>query len=183
MRALNGGALSKNTACRNETTLWGSVEFHMLGEKREREREKEDLKMAWLSHHSVSLSFPSANTHLFFLPAANQPHSKVCMPAYLFPFPVSHQTHNATEYDSAISEYYVLFNAVNSVNSFSSCNPLMHSWLKRLCPPVYRGFWSIFMLIGVVAVALAGFVIICAAPFASHRLYKAGGGLFLASGE
>ncbi|XP_053184844.1 transmembrane protein 182 isoform X2 [Scomber japonicus] len=79
----------------------------------------------------------------------NQPHSKVCMHAYLFPFPVSHQTHNATEYDSAI---------------------------------IYRGFWSIFMLIGVAAVMLGGFFIICAAPFASHRLYKAGGGLFLASG-
>ncbi|XP_040004664.1 transmembrane protein 182 [Xiphias gladius] len=79
----------------------------------------------------------------------NQPHSKVCVHAYLFPFPVSHQTHNATEYDSAI---------------------------------IYRGFWSIFMLIGVVAVVLGGFIIICAAPFASHRLYKAGGGLFLASG-
>ncbi|XP_068185695.1 transmembrane protein 182 [Antennarius striatus] len=79
----------------------------------------------------------------------NQPHSKVCMHAYLFPFPVSHQTHNATEYDSAI---------------------------------VYRGFWSIFMLIGVVAVVLGGFIIICAAPFASHCLYKAGGGLFLVSG-
>uniref|UniRef100_A0A8C9Y877 Transmembrane protein 182 n=1 Tax=Sander lucioperca TaxID=283035 RepID=A0A8C9Y877_SANLU len=80
----------------------------------------------------------------------NQPQSKVCMHAYLFPFPVSHQTHNATEYDSAI---------------------------------IYRGFWSIFMLIGVAAVVLGGFFIICAAPFASHRLYKAGGGLFLASGE
>lgn len=79
----------------------------------------------------------------------NQPHSKECMPAYLFPFPVSHQTHNSTQYDSAI---------------------------------IYRGFWSVFMLIGVVAVALAGFFIICAAPFASHRLYKAGGGLFLTSG-
>ncbi|KAM6978740.1 transmembrane protein 182 isoform 1-T2 [Tautogolabrus adspersus] len=79
----------------------------------------------------------------------NQPHSKVCMHAYLFPFPVSHQTHNATEYDTAI---------------------------------IYRGFWSIFMLIGVAAVVLGGFFIICAAPFASHRLYKAGGGLFLVSG-
>lgn len=39
------------------------------------------------------------------------------------------------------------------------------------------------MLIGVVAVVLGGFIIICAAPFASHRLYKAGGSLFLASGE
>ncbi|CAN9497534.1 unnamed protein product [Ophioblennius macclurei] len=79
----------------------------------------------------------------------NQPHSKVCMPAYLFPFPISHQTHNSTDYDSAI---------------------------------IYRGFWSVFMLIGVVSAALAGFFIICAAPFASHRLYKAGGGLFLVSG-
>uniref|UniRef100_A0AAQ5XNG0 Transmembrane protein 182 n=1 Tax=Amphiprion ocellaris TaxID=80972 RepID=A0AAQ5XNG0_AMPOC len=78
----------------------------------------------------------------------NQAHSKECMPAYLFPFPVSHQTHNATEYDSAI---------------------------------IYRGFWSIFMLIGVAAVALGGFFIICAAPFASHHLYKTGGGLFLTS--
>uniref|UniRef100_A0A3P8SDF9 Transmembrane protein 182 n=1 Tax=Amphiprion percula TaxID=161767 RepID=A0A3P8SDF9_AMPPE len=45
----------------------------------------------------------------------------------------------------------------------------------------YRGFWSIFMLIGVAAVALGGFFIICAAPFASHQLYKTGGGLFLTS--
>lgn len=79
----------------------------------------------------------------------NQPHSKICTHAYLFPFPVSHQTHNATEYDTAI---------------------------------IYRGFWSIFMLIGVAAVVLGGFFIICAAPFASHCLYKAGGGLFLVSG-
>ncbi|KAJ8409989.1 hypothetical protein AAFF_G00210300 [Aldrovandia affinis] len=79
----------------------------------------------------------------------NQPPSKVCMHAYLFPFPVSEQTHNATTYDSAI---------------------------------IYRGFWSIFMLVGLVAVVMGGFIIICAAPFASHRLYKAGGGLFIAAG-
>lgn len=79
----------------------------------------------------------------------NHPHLKVCMAAYLFPFPVSPQSHNGTAYDSAI---------------------------------IYRGFWSVFMLIGVAAVVLGGFVIICAAPFASHRLYKAGGGLFIVSG-
>lgn len=79
----------------------------------------------------------------------NQPPSKLCMPAYIFPFPVSEQTHNSTQYDSAI---------------------------------IYRGFWSIFMLIGVAAVVVGGFIIICAAPFASHRLYKIGGSLFLASG-
>ncbi|XP_063354614.1 transmembrane protein 182 [Pelmatolapia mariae] len=79
----------------------------------------------------------------------NQPDSKVCMPAYLFPFPVSRQTHNATEYESSIT---------------------------------YRGFWSVFMLIAVAAVVIGGFIIICAAPFAGHRLYKAGGGLFLIAG-
>ncbi|XP_061925790.1 transmembrane protein 182 [Entelurus aequoreus] len=79
----------------------------------------------------------------------NQPHSKVCMHSYLFPFPVSHHTHNATAYESAI---------------------------------IYRGFWSIFMLVGVAAVILGGFIVICAAPFANHCLYKTGGGFFLASG-
>ncbi|RXN28020.1 transmembrane protein 182 [Labeo rohita] len=47
---------------------------------------------------------------------------------------------------------------------------------------VYRGFWSVSMLLGVAAVVAGGFIIICAAPFASHRLYKAGGGLYLISG-
>ncbi|XP_056611191.1 transmembrane protein 182 isoform X1 [Triplophysa dalaica] len=47
---------------------------------------------------------------------------------------------------------------------------------------IYRGFWSVSMLLGVVAVVAGGFIIICAAPFTSHRLYKAGGGLYLISG-
>ncbi|OCT95272.1 transmembrane protein 182 isoform X1 [Xenopus laevis] len=47
---------------------------------------------------------------------------------------------------------------------------------------VYRGFWNIFMLLGVVTAVAGGFLIICAAPFTNHRLYKAGGGLFLTSG-
>lgn len=47
---------------------------------------------------------------------------------------------------------------------------------------IYRGFWSVSMLLGVAAVVAGGFIIICAAPFASHRLYKAGGGFYLISG-
>ncbi|XP_072269771.1 transmembrane protein 182 isoform X2 [Pyxicephalus adspersus] len=47
---------------------------------------------------------------------------------------------------------------------------------------VYRGFWNIFMLLGVVTVVAGGFLIICAGPFTNHRLYKAGGGLFITSG-
>ncbi|XP_041055377.1 transmembrane protein 182-like [Carcharodon carcharias] len=47
---------------------------------------------------------------------------------------------------------------------------------------IYRGFWSVFMMLGVIAVTVGGFVIICAAPFSNHKLYKAGGGLFLTAG-
>ena len=39
------------------------------------------------------------------------------------------------------------------------------------------------MLVGVAAAVLAGFLLICAAPFSSHCLYKAGGGLYLISGR
>ncbi|TRY90277.1 hypothetical protein DNTS_025659 [Danionella cerebrum] len=79
----------------------------------------------------------------------NQAHERVCIPAYLLPFPIPDQSYNTTSYQSAI---------------------------------IYRGFWSISMLLGVAAVVAGGFIIICAVPFSSHRLYKAGGGLFLISG-
>ncbi|XP_066233610.1 transmembrane protein 182 isoform X2 [Saccopteryx leptura] len=47
---------------------------------------------------------------------------------------------------------------------------------------IYRGFWVVLMLLGVVAVVTASFLIICAAPFASHILYKAGGSSYIAAG-
>ncbi|KFV41873.1 Transmembrane protein 182 [Tyto alba] len=47
---------------------------------------------------------------------------------------------------------------------------------------IYRGFWTVFMLLGVVTIVMASFFIICAAPFASHVLYKAGGGFFIIAG-
>ncbi|XP_058934274.1 transmembrane protein 182 isoform X4 [Kogia breviceps] len=47
---------------------------------------------------------------------------------------------------------------------------------------IYRGFWAILMLLGVVSVVTASFLIICAAPFTSHLLYKAGGGAYIAAG-
>lgn len=100
----------------------------------------------WRCSFGINMEDENLLRRLWF---TNQPHSKVCMPAYLFPFPVSHQTHNTTEYQSAIT---------------------------------YRSFWSVFMLIAVAAVVIGGFIVICAAPFAGHRLYKAGGGLFLVSG-
>ncbi|XP_063069750.1 transmembrane protein 182 [Engraulis encrasicolus] len=98
----------------------------------------------WLCSFTGRLE-PSEGENLLKFWFTNQPHSKECKHAYLFPYPVSEATHNATTVDSAI---------------------------------IYRGFWSVFMLVGVLAAILAGFLIICAAPFASHCLYKAGGGLY-----
>ncbi|ELV11570.1 Transmembrane protein 182 [Tupaia chinensis] len=46
----------------------------------------------------------------------------------------------------------------------------------------YRGFWAVLMLLGVFAVVTGSFLIICAAPFASHILYKVGGGSYIAAG-
>lgn len=39
------------------------------------------------------------------------------------------------------------------------------------------------MSLGVIAVILGGFIIICGAPFSSPCLYKAGGGLFFTAGK
>ncbi|XP_028847514.1 transmembrane protein 182 isoform X2 [Denticeps clupeoides] len=101
----------------------------------------------WLCSFKGRLeSSPGDNLLKFWF--TNQQEIKECKPAFLFPFPVSVESHNTTIYDSAI---------------------------------IYRGFWSIFLLVGVAAVVLGGFIIICAAPFASHCLYKAGGGLYLIS--
>ncbi|XP_043926886.1 transmembrane protein 182 isoform X2 [Protopterus annectens] len=58
----------------------------------------------------------------------------------------------------------------------------VHNNTARETAVLYRGFWTVFMILGVVAIVTAGFLIICAAPFASHRLYKAGGGLFITAG-
>lgn len=47
---------------------------------------------------------------------------------------------------------------------------------------IYRGFWSVLLLLGVVTAVLASFFIVCAAPFGSHVLYKVGGGFFISAG-
>ncbi|CAH2223275.1 transmembrane 182 isoform X1 [Pelobates cultripes] len=82
----------------------------------------------------------------------NQAPTKNCTHAYLSPFPM------------------------NRDDSKNNSSASYHSAV------VYRGFWSVFMLLGVATVVAGGFIIICAAPFTNHRLYKAGGGLFITSG-
>ncbi|KAI2524577.1 transmembrane protein 182 isoform X3 [Pongo pygmaeus] len=73
----------------------------------------------------------------------------------------------------------------NCTHAYLSPYPFMrgeHNSTSYDSAVIYRGFWAVLMLLGVVAVVIASFLIICAAPFASHFLYKAGGGSYIAAG-
>ncbi|XP_071320661.1 transmembrane protein 182-like [Trachinotus anak] len=89
----------------------------------------------------------------------NQPPSKVCQPAFLFPFPVNGPLRPWAEQHSLPPEPYEPHSAI-----------------------VFRTFWSIFLVTGVAAVILGGFVAICAGPLTNHKLYKVGGALQLCGG-
>ncbi|KAJ7398443.1 transmembrane protein 182 [Pitangus sulphuratus] len=73
----------------------------------------------------------------------------------------------------------------NCTHAYLSPFPLLrdeHNSTSYDSAIIYRGFWTVLMLLGVLTVVMASFFIICAAPFASHILYKAGGGFFIIAG-
>ncbi|KAM5251490.1 transmembrane protein 182 isoform 2-T6 [Hipposideros larvatus] len=73
----------------------------------------------------------------------------------------------------------------NCTHAYLSPYPFMrgeHNSTSYDSAVIYRGFWAVLMLLGVATVVTASFLIICAAPFASHLLYKAGGGSYVAAG-
>ncbi|XP_047432713.1 transmembrane protein 182-like [Mugil cephalus] len=88
---------------------------------------------------------------------SKQPLSKVCRTAFLFPFPVNEPVQLLVEKDHL--EPYEHHSAI-----------------------VFRTFWSIFLVVGVAAITIGGFVVICAGPVSHYRLYKVGGGLQLCGG-
>ncbi|KAK7155058.1 hypothetical protein R3I93_009873 [Phoxinus phoxinus] len=47
---------------------------------------------------------------------------------------------------------------------------------------VQRAFWCVIFVLGVLSVMIGGFVTICATAGTSHRLYEAGGALFITGG-
>ncbi|KAF4799946.1 hypothetical protein TURU_049268 [Turdus rufiventris] len=113
----------------------------------------------------------------------NQSPSKNCTHAYLSPFPLLRDEHNSTSYDSAIS--LAVISKANVLNKGAAHQDELQNLLFSTLATqsnVYRGFWTVLMLLGVLTVVVASFVIICAAPFASHILYKAGGGFFIIAG-
>ncbi|XP_062380205.1 transmembrane protein 182-like [Sardina pilchardus] len=40
---------------------------------------------------------------------------------------------------------------------------------------VFRGFWTVFIILALVAGLVGGFLLVCAVPFTSHKLYRLGG--------
>ncbi|KAM7375313.1 hypothetical protein PAMA_014422 [Pampus argenteus] len=90
---------------------------------------------------------------------SNQSPSKVCQAAFLFPFPVNEPLQPWAESHSLPAEPYEHHSAI-----------------------VFRTFWSIFLITGVAAVVIGGFVVICAGPLTNHKLYKVGGVLQLCGG-
>ncbi|KAL7369493.1 hypothetical protein ABVT39_000443 [Epinephelus coioides] len=90
---------------------------------------------------------------------SNQPPSKVCHTAFLFPFPV-----------------YEPMQSRGEPHGFHA-NPYEHH-----SAIVFRTFWSIFLVTGLAAVIIGGFVVICAGPLTNHRLFKVGGALLFCGG-
>ncbi|XP_029303874.1 transmembrane protein 182-like [Cottoperca gobio] len=100
-----------------------------------------------------SFMTPSNERSIWDFWISNQPPSKVCHAAFLFPFPVHEPVHGFP------AEPYEHHSAI-----------------------VFRTFWSIFLVAGLAAVVIGGFVAICAGPLTNHRLHKVGGALLLCGG-
>ncbi|XP_029021909.1 transmembrane protein 182-like [Betta splendens] len=46
---------------------------------------------------------------------------------------------------------------------------------------VFRGFWTVLIILGLVSALTGGFLLVCGVPFISHRLYKLGGAFLVAA--
>ncbi|XP_051985916.1 transmembrane protein 182-like isoform X1 [Xyrauchen texanus] len=57
-----------------------------------------------------------------------------------------------------------------------------NSFLNSDFATVQRAFWCVIFMLGVISVMIGGFVTICATSGTSHRLYEAGGALFITGG-
>lgn len=55
------------------------------------------------------------------------------------------------------------------------------AWLQLFT--VFRGFWTVLIILGLVAALTGGFLLVCGVPFISHKLYKLGGAFLIAAGK
>lgn len=57
------------------------------------------------------------------------------------------------------------------------------AWLHFFFFTVFRGFWTVLMILGLVATLTGGFLLVCGVPFISHKLCKLGGAFLIAAGK
>lgn len=46
---------------------------------------------------------------------------------------------------------------------------------------VFRGFWTVLIILGLASALVGGFLLVCGVPFYSHKLYKLGGAFLIAA--
>uniref|UniRef100_A0A3P9HWM7 Uncharacterized protein n=1 Tax=Oryzias latipes TaxID=8090 RepID=A0A3P9HWM7_ORYLA len=46
---------------------------------------------------------------------------------------------------------------------------------------VFRGFWTVLVILGLVSALTGGFLLVCGVPFISHKLYKLGGAFLISA--
>ncbi|XP_067314431.1 transmembrane protein 182 [Pseudorasbora parva] len=66
--------------------------------------------------------------------------------------------------------------------SHAPISGLPNSILTSDSVTVQRAFWCVIFVLGVLSVIIGGFITICATHGTSHRLYEAGGALFITGG-
>ncbi|KAM3585216.1 uncharacterized protein V6R79_010622 [Siganus canaliculatus] len=106
-----------------------------------------------------SFTAPSNQYSIWDFWISHQPPPELCQAAFLFPFPANEPISSWMESHDLPAEPYESPSAI-----------------------VFRTFWSIFLVAGLTAVVVGGFVVICAGPMASHKLYHIGGALQLFGG-
>lgn len=48
---------------------------------------------------------------------------------------------------------------------------------------MFRGFWTLLIVLGLAAALTGGFVLVCGVPFISRKLCRLGGTLLIAAGK
>ncbi|XP_034533748.1 transmembrane protein 182-like [Notolabrus celidotus] len=143
------------------TLLSCGTEYWLLASESCRQRSDKAPDWVRVFHEGLfwrcSFSTPSEDFSTWDLWISNQPSSKLCQAAFLFPFPVYEPSW--AEPHGLPSEAYEHSSAI-----------------------VFRTFWSIFLIVGLMSVVTGGFVVVCAGPLANHRIYKVGGALQLSGG-
>uniref|UniRef100_A0A3B3YMY8 Transmembrane protein 182 n=1 Tax=Poecilia mexicana TaxID=48701 RepID=A0A3B3YMY8_9TELE len=87
-------------------------------------------------------------------------------------------------FTAASSDFSVLDFWITSRPESKTCQPAFLFPFPAPHPAwtVFRTFWSIFLVSGVMAVVIGGLLVLCAAPLTNRSLYSAGGALQICGG-